>query len=936
RVTKLDLRSLKLAGSISPSVGNLSFLRELNLRNNSFSHEFPQEINHLGRLEILDLSNNSISGHMPANISSCSNLISVRLGRNQIEGNIPAQFGHLFNLQILYVHNNNLTGSIPHSLGNLSYLLALSLCDNNLVGTIPYTIGQLMNLTFLSCCSNRLSGVIPSSVFNLSSIGTLDISGNYFHGSLPSDLGIFLSSIQRFNAFSNLFTGRIPSSISNASNLEILALDINKFIGDVPSLERLPRLQWLLLTSNYLGNGKVDDLSFLYSLTNSSELEILGINGNYFGGSIPSVICNFSTSLIYLFMDNNHLTGSIPSGIGNLVSLQDFEVWNNQLSGFIPPTIGKLQNLRVLDFSSNKFSGQLPTSLGNLTNLIQLIASENNLGGNMPSNLGTCENLLLLNLSHNHLSDAIPPQLLNLTSLSLYLDLSDNQLTGTVPVEVGNLKSLGQLDVSNNKLSGWIPSTLGSCKSLESLHMKGNNFQGLIPSSLGSLKALQVLDLSHNNLSGQIPEFLSQIVLLQLNLSHNNFEGPVPAKGVFRNVSATSLEGNNKLCGGIPEFHLAPCISTRHKKSGLTHNLRIVVATVCVLVGVTLLLWVIVVFFLKKKRRKESSSSFSEKKALELSYHTLYKATDGFSSANTLGAGSFGTVFKGELGGGETSIAVKVFNLMRHGAFKSFIAECEALRNIRHRNLVKVLTACSSVDYQGNEFKALVYEFMVNGSLEEWLHPPDEAKAIPRNNLNILQRLNIAVDVACALDYLHNHCETPIIHCDLKPSNILLDNEMTGHVGDFGLAKFYRERSHQSSSIGIRGSLGYAPAEYGTGNEVSTSGDVYSYGILLLEIFTGKRPMDDWFNEDVSLHNYVKNALPEQVVEILDPTLFQEGEGGISLIRRSNASINRTMECLISICEIGVACSAETPGERMNICDVAGQLVSIRNKLLRN
>ncbi|XP_037494053.1 probable LRR receptor-like serine/threonine-protein kinase At3g47570 [Jatropha curcas] len=262
---------------------------------------------------------------------------------------------------------------------------------------------------------------------------------------------------------------------------------------------------------------------------------------------------------------------------------------------------------------------------------------------------------------------------------------------------------------------------------------------------------------------------------------------------------------------------------------------------------------------------------------------------------------------------------------------KSFMAECEALRNIRHRNLVKIITACSGVDNQGNDFMALVYEFTVHGSLEKWLHPSLAAVNGMQERymfLNLIQRINIAIDVAFAIEYLHHRSGTPIVHCDLKPSNVLLDDEMTAHIGDFGLAKFLSHSiqnnfSNQSSSAGLRGTIGYAPPEYGLGSEVSTQGDVYSYGILLLEMFTRKRPTADMFKEGLNLHKFVESALPNEVSAIADPFLFQEG----------GQSNERTMiECLISILGIGVSCSAELSRERMDITDAAIELCLIRDK----
>ncbi|XP_026442138.1 probable LRR receptor-like serine/threonine-protein kinase At3g47570 [Papaver somniferum] len=649
------------------------------------------------------------------------------------------------------------------------------------------------------------------------------------------------------------------------------------------------------------------------------------------------------------------LVGSISPHIGNITFLETLDLHQNSFNGQIPQEIGHLSGLRFLDLSDNSLEGEVPSDICNNTKLEMIHFGRNRLQGEIPPSLGNCHSLQDLSLPQNQLRGTIPKQVMSLSSLSV-LDLSVNLLSGNLPYEVGNLEKILYLDLSKNHISGQIPSSLGQCLGLQNLYLQGNLFDGVIPSSLQIVSGVEILDLSRNRLSGQIPEFLGSFVSLRfLNLSFNDFQGEVPKQGIFKNTRAFSILGNDKLCG---EIHLPSCPRPGPENNPGKHFPLIRVIRLLLIIFGAVLFAVFCclfhIFIWRVKAQIRPSTSFESPLGdvfQKVSYNELRSATNGFSTDNLVGVGSYGSVYRGVLTLNQettTVVAVKVLNLQRRGASKRFMAECQALRCIRHRNLVKILTSCSSVDFKGNEFKSLVLEFMPNGSLENWLHPTsndEQLRRSTRRSLSFMERLNIAIDIATALDYLHRQCQTPIVHCDLKPSNVLLDDDMTAHIGDFGLAKFLGEviihvesQSHTSNpSVGIRGTVGYAAPEYGMGTEISKNGDIYSFGILLLELFTGRRPTDNMFKDGLSLHSFAATSLlTDRVMQIVDPILlvpvqFQSQHDIIDDLLINGDMEAKLCEALTRIVKLAAACSSESPKARMEIVQVVKMLKSIKN-----
>ncbi|TYH74458.1 hypothetical protein ES332_D05G400100v1 [Gossypium tomentosum] len=666
------------------------------------------------RVIALNLKSMNLRGSIPPHLGNLSFLLSLDLSRNHFYGHLPKELGQLHRLRILRLSYNSLNGEIPSWLGNLQGVRRLKMKNNNFIGTIPETLVNMSNLEFLSLGFNQLSGQIPSSIFNSTALEVIGLYDNKLEGNLPPITSA--PKLEILLLWGNKLSGNIPNSITNASMLKKLDLGDNLFSGPIPkTLGNLKHLEVLKIFDNNLITGSATDheWSFLSSLTNCRNLRKIGVSGNPLSGVLPTYIGNLSKSLQYFYADECGLQGIIPMEIGNLTNLLVLELGHNKLSGFIPASIGGLRNLQGLDLSSNKLGGPIPESLCDLERLYNLFLGLNKLHGSIPSCLGNITSLGYLYLDSNKLSSAIPSTLWNLKDI-LKIDLSSNHLHNSRAIDVGNLRSLLKLNLSRNLLTGDILSSFGGLQTLVSLDLSNNILHGHIPESFDGLISLEFLDLCNNNLSGVIPKSLEKLLYLKyFNVSFNRLEGEIPSKGCFSSFSSTSFMKNYALCGP-PRLLVPPCKNDIHKNSQmiLLHAFRYGLPTI----GIVVVLIVLTIMYTRCQRSTTlpiKDDLLSLKTPRRISHGELSRATNGFEESNMLGSGSFGYVYKGRLSDG-MEVAIKVFNLQTEGAFRSFDIECDAMCNIVHRNIMKVITCCSSVD-----FKALVLDYMSNGNLEK-------------------------------------------------------------------------------------------------------------------------------------------------------------------------------------------------------------------------
>ncbi|KAG0626164.1 hypothetical protein M758_2G107600 [Ceratodon purpureus] len=509
------------------------------------------------------------------------------------------------------------------------------------------------------------------------------------------------------------------------------------------------------------------------------------------------------------------------------------------------------------------------------------------------------------------------------------INLTGKSLGGSLTLDLSRFSELQALNLSSNAFSGDIPSSIGGCTSLRVLNLHSNNFTGVIPPSLSLLVNLEYLDLSNNQLQGEIPESFNMLAKLHfLNLSFNDLEGSVPEGGLLNSFTSESFIGNVHLCGkaaggdcrrvrslvDIGEA-IAPQSSSEAGKKALSVG---AIVAICICAFALSKAFLGTLCFLRwKKMHTECEVKLSGGKMVMFqlsgkstpSSKAVLKKTESLRKQDIIGSGGYGTVYKLELDD-KTKFAVKKLARGGQDQERGFERELETLADIKHRNLVALRGY-----YSAPNINILVYDLMDNGNLDTWLHEHVKKGGKP---LDWDMRLNIAIGSGRGLCYLHHDCIPHIIHRDIKTSNILLDGDMEARVSDFGLAKLITPQQTHVTTM-VAGTLGYLPPEYMETGKITEKGDVYSFGIVLLELLTGKRPTDHFFMDgDFSMVQWAKTLVEEDHPE----DIFDEFILGAC-----------PDEDLLTTLDIAFQCLAQQPQVRPTMQQVVKMLEHLRSDL---
>nr|XP_027190721.1 probable LRR receptor-like serine/threonine-protein kinase At1g74360 isoform X2 [Cicer arietinum] len=818
-----------------------------------------QNFSQLSELTYLDVSLNTLSGEIPEDLSNCHKLVYLNLSHNILEGEM--NLIGLKKLQTLDLSMNRIQGEIElNFVDNCDSLVTLNVSDNHFFGKIDKCFDKCLKLKYLDLSTNNLSGGIWNGISRLKQFS---ISENHLSGIVPSQAFLKNCSLEKLDISVNGFVGKPPKEVANCKNLKILNLSSNNFSEEIPhEIGSISGLQSLFLQNNSFSRDIPD------TLLNLNNLFILDLSRNKFGGEVQEIFGKFKQLKILLLHANSYTKGLNTSGIFSLSNLTRLDLSFNNFSGQLPVEISQMTGLTFLTLGNNLFNGTIPFELGKLINLQGLDLGFNSFIGKIPPNFGNLNSLLWLMLADNSLTGEIPKELGNCSSL-LWLNLANNKLTGKFPSELtkigrnamktfeSNRKNTYGVIAGNSEclsMKRWIPAdyppfsfvysilTRKNCRTLWDRLLKGYGIFPMCtfdPSTKSSHK-FGYVQLSGNQISGEIPsEIGSMMNFSMLHLGDNKFIGKFPLE-----------------ISGLPLIVLN---MTRNKFSG------------------------------------EIPSEIGNMKCmqnLDLSWNNF---SGNFKEERIIGKGGFGTVYKGVFPDGR-EVAIK--KLQREEGMegeKEFRAEMKVLVSGQefgwpHPNLVTLYGWC----LYGSQ-RILVYEYIGGGNLEELV--------TDTTNFKYIRRLEVAIDVAKALVYLHHECYPPIVHRDVKASNVLLDKDGKAKVTDFGLARVFDVGDTHVSTI-VAGTVGYVAPEYGQTWRATTKGDVYSFGVLIMELATGRRAVD---------------GSEECLVECVS----RKGLNYFGLVGDAKE--------MFELLQVGVKCTNDSPQERPNMKEVLAMLIKIYN-----